>query len=141
MTIYRWSFATPIHIRTTDIMGLIRHLKEDPASEVQMGTEVSVTPPLFNGEQVLYAFQSPRSGEGVIGKLMIRNNEARTPLLVVKDYKRMDEKYGAETMQLINRDNLLAVIMQGDGRRGMLVHSAIAYSPNGEQEGFWQRKR
>lgn len=141
MTIYKWSFATPLHMRTTDISGLIHHLKNDPATEVQMGNEVSVTPPFFNGEQVLQAFQSPRSDEGVVGKLIIRNRETRMPFLVVRDYATMDQKYGAETIQLINRDNLLAVIMQGDGRRGMYVHSAIAYSPKGEQEGFWQRKR
>ena len=141
MTIYRWSFETPFQMRSTDIQRLIRHIKDQPATEVQEGTEVSVTPPFFNGEQTLFALSSPRSGEGVIGRLTIRKPQGVNPFLVVRDYQQMDEHYGPDTVQFINRDNPLAVILQGDGGHGILVHSVIAYSPKGESEGFWQRKR
>ena len=141
MTIYRWSFPEPIHIPTTDISSLIRRLKDMPAEEVKAGREIDLTPSFFNGRQVLRTFLSKRKGEGVIGKLTIVNNEKTRPVLVVKDYREMDQRYGRETERVINRDNLLVAIMQGDGHRGMYVNSVITYSPKGESEGFWQRRR
>lgn len=125
----------------TDIMSLVKHMKFETPTEIHEGSEEIVTPPLFDGEQLLNAIRSSRAGEGIVGKLTIRSRATTNPFLVVKDYNQMDEHYGPETVRLINRDNPLAAIIQGDGERGILVHSVIAYSPKGEQEGFWQRRR
>ncbi len=141
MTIYRWSFAEPFQMGATDIMSLVKHMKAERPTEVHEGAEDFVTPPLFDGVQILNTIRSSRAGEGIIGKLTIRNRATTKPFLVVRDYKEMDEHYGPETVKLINRDNPLAAIIQGDGDRRILVHSVVAYSPKGEQEGFWQRRR